>query len=351
MSSSKTQKIWIDLDNSPHVPFFRPIIKELDKQGIKVVVTARDCFQVIGLAELFGLRYKKIGRHYGEKKILKIIGTIYRSLQLLPNAIHEKPSLSVSHGSRSQLIAAFLLGIPTVVIRDYEHSKGVGFISPKWTIIPEAISNNAKSLNEERILSYPGLKEDVYVFDYRPNPEIKKKLGLRERNIVVTIRPPATEAHYHNPESEKLFIATVDFLASVKNVCLVILPRNEIKQKRFVKKRWATECKSGKIIVPDFVVNGLDLIWYSDFVISGGGTMNREAAALGVPVYSIFRGKIGAVDQYLSDSGRLTLIKSVEEIERKIKIAKRLRLENPEYGNRDTIEKITNHIVTLIEKI
>lgn len=351
MSTTKLKKIWIDFDNSPHVPFFRPIIKELDRHGFQVIVTARDCFQVCGLAELFKIPYRKIGRHYGGNKILKIIGTIFRSLQLLPIAILERPSLSVSHGSRSQLIAASLLRIPTVIIFDYEHVRGFGFLHPDWTISPEVISNKSQEIYGGRALRYPGLKEDVYITGLKPNPEIRKQLGLKDDDIVVTIRPPATEAHYHNPESDKLFIAVVEYLGVTKDVRMVILPRNEIKQTRFVKEKWAKLCGSGKIIIPEYVVNGLDLICYSDFVVSGGGTMNREAAALGVPVYSIFRGEIGDVDRYLVDSGRLTLIESVEEVKMKLRIVRRVQSDDEEYGSRSSLDKLTNNILKIFEEI
>lgn len=249
MSLRKQRKIWIDLDNSPHVPFFRPIIYELKKRGFQIIITARDCFQVCGLAELLGLPYKKIGRHYGKNKILKIIGTIFRSFQLLSTALHENPSLSVSHGSRSQLIAAFILRIPTVIIFDYEYTKGLKFLHPKWTIVPDLLSNNTEGILLVNTLTYPGLKEDVYAEDFKPNPEIKKKLKLTEKKIVVTIRPPATEAHYHNPESEKLFVAVVDLIGLINDVRIVILPRNEKKQTRFIKKKWAIWCETGKIMV------------------------------------------------------------------------------------------------------
>ena len=351
ISRKKQKKIWIDLDNSPHVPFFRPIIKELNGRGFQVTVTARDCFQVCGLADLLGLQYKKIGRHYGKNIILKIFGTLFRSLQLFPTAVYEKPSLSLSHGSRSQLITASLLKIPTVIIFDYEYTTGLNFIAPDWTITPEFVSNKTEKGFKKGTLKYPGLKEDVYVADFEPNQEVQKKLGLRENDIVATIRPPATEAHYHNPEGTKLFIAVLDFLVTIEDIRIVILPRNEIKQTRFVMKRWKQWCDLGKIIIPQFVVNGLDLIWYSDFVVSGGGTMNREAAALGVPVYSIFRGKTGAVDKYLADSGRLTLISSVEEVEENIKITKRLRPDNPEFGKRKALKEIIKSIEKIFENI
>ena len=345
------KKIWIDLDNSPHVPFFDPIIKEIKKCGVGITLTARDCFQVCGLAELFGLQYKRIGRHYGKNKILKVIGTIIRSIQLLPTALREKPAIAVSHGSRSQLIAAKMIGIPVVMIFDYEFTQGLGFIIPDWFIGPEMIPEKVNKSYKGRLLRYPGIKEDVYAPFFKPDTNILRELGVGRQHILVTIRPPATEAHYHNPESEKLFIAVVEFIIKNPDARIVILPRNEIKQTMWIKKMWAELFETGKIIIPDRVVNGLNLIWHSDFVVSGGGTMNREAAALGVPVYSIFRGKIGAVDQYLSDNGRLILLKTVDDIKEKVRIVSRDKSINFQKGNKDSLDVIVNHLTEILSKV
>ena len=129
-----------------------------------------------------------------------------------------------------------------------------------------------------------------------------------DSDLLVTLRPPATEAHYHNPEAEKLFDATMRLIEDKANLKAITLPRNA-RQKQQIQDAWPQLILSGRVIIPDEPLNGLDLIWFSDLVISGGGTMNREAAALGVPVYSIFRGKIGAVDRFLADTGRRCYLK------------------------------------------
>jgi predicted glycosyltransferase len=95
------RKIWIDLDNSPHVPFFAPIIEELERAGCSVLVTARDCFQVCELADLLHLEYRRVGHHYGKNKVLKLTGLCWRALQLLSSVVRYKPQLALSHGSRS----------------------------------------------------------------------------------------------------------------------------------------------------------------------------------------------------------------------------------------------------------
>jgi uncharacterized protein len=346
--TEKKKKIWIDLDNSPHVPFFKPILDDLHKKGYRTLLTARDCFQVCGLADLVHLKYKKIGRHYGKNVVMKVAGLLIRALQLMPTVMKEKPDLAVSHGSRSQILIASILNIPTVVIADYEFTQAVA--RPTYVIVPEMIPDNSVKGYGKSVFKYPGIKEDVYVPDFKPDPSIYRELGIREEELIVTIRPPATEAHYHNPESELLFEATINFLGKQTNTRMVILPRNEKKQTAWVKSNWSEWCDSRKIIFPEHVVDGLNLIWHSDLVISGGGTMNREAAALGVPVYSIFRGKIGAVDRYLSDNGRLTLLETVGDVQTKILLNKRDRSTKLDNSKRNALGKIMEHIERIVEE-
>jgi len=341
-------KIWIDLDNSPHVPFFVPIIEELQKRNYSIMVTARDCFQVRELADLFQLNHKLIGRHSGKSKIHKVAGLCLRALQLIPTVLKEKPDLAVSHCSRSQLIASVCLRIPSLQMGDYEFATGWAFIRPTWHMCPEVIPNSALRSDSNRTLKYPGIKEDVYVSRFVPKPGIRLQLGLREQDVVVTIRPPANEAHYHSPKTDELFEAAVEFLSKRAEVKLVALPRNE-KQAICLRKRWPELFSSGKMRIPEKVVDGLNLIWHSDLVISAGGTMNREAAALGVPVYSIFRGEIGAVDRYLSKTGRLVLIEGCEDLGTKILLGRRERPAKPPRSHTAALSYIVERIVGIAE--
>jgi predicted glycosyltransferase len=342
------KKIWIDLDNSPHVPFFAPIIEELEKRGYTLVLTARDCFQVCALANLFHLKYRCIGRHYGKNKAMKILGTMYRALQLLPIAWHEKPDLVMSHGSRSQLLAATMTQIRSLLILDYEFAKPLPGLTPTWVMFPEMIPDSAVQFDGGNMLKYPGIKEDVYVPRFRPDRSILSQLGLTAEDVVVTVRPPATEAHYHNSESEQLFQAVMELLERAHGVKAVLLPRNA-KQGETIRANWPGLFSTGKVMIPGQAVDGLNLIWHSDLVISGGGTMNREAAALGVPVYSIFRGKIGAVDRYLADAGRLILLESPENVKSHILLQRRQRLAAPETTNCPALDKIVNDVIAIIE--
>jgi predicted glycosyltransferase len=348
VQSSKGPKIiWIDLDNSPHVPFFIPIIEELEKRGYSVFLTARDAYQVVELVELHHLNCERIGRHYGKFKIMKVIGVCYRAFQLLRIARKQNLALALSHGSRAQIIAATLLRIPTVLIFDYEYTKRSRAIDPTWTMRPEVIYPDGDPHYSKRGLKYPGLKEDVYVPRLRPDPAIRSRLGVSDQELMVTVRPPASEAHYHNPKSDDLFHAAVNFLGQKPEVRMVLLPRNE-RQAVSIRNEWPELIDTGKIIIPDHVVDGLNLLWFSDLAISGGGTMNREAAALGIPVYSIFRGSLGAVDRYLSESGRLVMIENVRDLSSKIKLHRWDRPETPAKTQSKTLSVIIENLVSIL---
>jgi len=343
-----SKRVWIDLDNSPHVPFFAPIIEELERRGYPTYVTARDAYQVVELLDLHRLTCKTVGRHYGKRKVMKAAGGLYRALQLTRVALKEDLTLAVSHGSRSQLIAAAILRIPSLVIFDYEFVTRWTTIIPTWTMMPEVIFSKAASHHNERALKYPGLKENVYLARFSPDPRIRSRLGVANGHLMVTVRPPASEAHYHNPESDKLFQAVIDFLAQKPEVRAVLLPRNE-RQAGMIRNTWPELVTSGKIIIPDHVVDGLNLLWFSDLAISGGGTMNREAAALGVPVYSIFRGTIGAVDRYLTETGRLVMVEKVEDLASKIRLRRWDRPKSPVTTQTNTLSAIVDNVVSIVE--
>jgi predicted glycosyltransferase len=345
-----SKRIWIDLDNTPHVPFFLPIIREFEREGHSVIVTVRDAFQVCSLADYHGLEYRQVGRHDGANKVMKAAGTVRRAAQLLSTVLRERPHISMSHGSRPLELLSFLFRIPSMRIFDYEYSIELPFLKPALGVAPDSIEDLelAKGFRYG-LRKYRGLKEDVYAATFRPNPSIMAQLGVTADEILVTIRPPATEAHYHNPEAERLFVEAVNFLGATPDVRMVILPRTVNAQGEFVHQTWPRWCEERKIIVPERALDGLNLVWFSDLVVSGGGTMNREAAALGVPVYSIFRGKLGAVDRFLAREGRLVLIEKPEDVRSKLRLVKRNRTAEPVRAERPALTQILNAAHELME--
>lgn len=345
--STSGAKIWIDLDNTPHVPFFIPIIRELERKGHHIILTARDAFQVCELADEKSLSYIKIGRHYGKHAIFKILGLLWRSAQLATFFLPHRPDLALSHGSRSQTLYCNLRRIPTAIIADYEYAQTIPFAHPRWSIVPESVSALSFSSNTNRILHYRGIKEDVYIPEFTLNPLLNEILGLSLDEMIVTIRPPADEAHYHNPESIPLLMELMKRIGQTQSIRAVLLPRNQQQEIAF-RAEYPAWFADRKVVVPPKVVDGLSLLWFSDLVVSGGGTMNREAAALGVPVYSIFRGKMGAVDRMLVREGRLIMITSKEEVHSKIHFVKRDKTLALDNHPRPALQDIIGHIENII---
>src|SRR5271157_2274457 len=175
-SSGRHRKIWIDLDNSPHVPFFLPIMEELRKQDCELYVTARNSYQVCELLDLHNLKCKVIGRHYGKHRVLKVLGTVLRTLQLLPIVVRMRPDLAVSHGSRAQLLLGSLLKIPTILIYDYEFTQRMFTFPSLWFMTPEYVPDPVELETKDQMLKYPGLKEDVYVQHFHPDPSLRDQL-------------------------------------------------------------------------------------------------------------------------------------------------------------------------------
>jgi len=257
--------------------------------------------------------------------------------------------LAVSHGSRSQTIAAFFIRVPSVVMFDYEYANRIGFLHPTWVMAPEVIPRSDFLGPLEQSLRYPGIKEDVYVSSFRPDRSIRGALGLSDDDLVVTVRPPASEAHYHNPVADVLLREVVSYAIAEAGTRVVLVPRTT-NQNAALREEWKELIATGRIIVPERALDGLNLIWNSDLVVSGGGTMNREAAALGVPVYSIFRGTIGAVDKYLVAAGRLTLIETVADVRERIKLVRRQRSEVPANAPRPALDEILSNLLMILEK-
>ena len=278
----KPKCIWIDLENSPHVLFFRPIIKELEDRGYRLLITARDAYNVYDLLDRFEVRAHRIGRHYGKHLFMKAIGLAIRAIRLSFLVLWHRPVLAVSHVSRAQLVISSLLRIPSLAISDYEHAGGKGFSFIKVTTMmcPEAIFN-AKSIRpSETYRSYPGIKEDVYIPDFKPDHSIYEEIGLSPEDLIVTVRPPATTAHYFVEASGDVFLESMEFLLKNEEVKIVLLPRTK-DQANLCRQKWKDAFDTGRIIIPNRAVDGINLCWHSDLVVSGGGTMNREAATLG----------------------------------------------------------------------
>ena len=325
--------IWIDLDNSPHVPLFAPIIKHYRDRGVEVIVTARDHAQTIELLKLNGVDdFAVVGRHYGKSKIDKIRGLLARAKQLVSHIKKQdkENSVTVSHGSRSMVLAARWLKIPIVTMYDYEFTETRIFnIFSNRVLVPDRIPES--TLNEIGLpiykrVKYPGIKEELYIAKFQPTPNFRETLFAKHRvradRVLALLRPPATTANYHDARGEILLTAIIEQLLSSSETFTLISPRTR-EQAAEIREIIASRPDfTAPYVILDEAVDGLDLIYSADLVISGGGTMNREAALLGVPVYSIFAGRQGALDKQMESEGLITFIRDNGDLS-KIKLKRR----------------------------
>jgi uncharacterized protein len=306
--------IWFDLDNSPHVPIFRFIFKELEERNVKYFITARDFAQTKDLLQLWNIPHKPVGIHGGKSKVKKIFNTYNRSNKLR-NEIRDKDiTLAVSHGSRSQVIAAKRSGIRSILMLDYEYteSKIFNLFADKILmpgIIPESRLQEA-GFKMEKVIRYNGLKEEIYINEFHPDHDFRDKINVPGDDILITIRPPSLTGNYHDKGSEGILIECLNYFSSFDNTKIIVLSRNE-SDRKFIESNYTN---LNKLHFLDKAVDGLQLLYASDIAVSGGGTMNRESAILGTDTYSIFTGNTPYVDEFLVNEGKLNFIKNKSEV-------------------------------------
>jgi predicted glycosyltransferase len=301
-------RVWVDLTNSPHVLVLRPVIDALRARGIEVEVTARDFAQTLQLCRRLGVEHTAIGAHAGATLGGKAVGLARRSRALVRWA-RSRPrfDLALGHGSNDVTVAAAVMRIPSSTMFDYEWATvqhQVNCRLARAVVVPDAIP--AERLDRygarRKLRPYAGLKEEYYLSDFEPSRAILDELGLDPAEPIVVVRTAPDVSLYHRFENP-LFSAVLD---RVRGAQSVVLPRTPEQR--------AELATAGGFIVPEQAIDAQSLIAYADLVVSAGGTMNREAVALGTPVYTLFEGRLGAVDEKLLAEGRLRQLRSAEEL-------------------------------------
>ena len=345
---------WIDLANSPHVAFFRPIVERLRSAGHRVFLTARDFAQTRGLVERWGVDAKIIGGHGGRSRLGKLANLFSRAGALRAAAAGFGADVALSHNSYSQILAARMLGIKTITAMDFEHTPAnrLAFRLAHTVIVPEAWPpGTAERLgaSPEKIRRYDGLKEEVYLSNFVPDGaagrELESLIGssLQER-ILVVVRPPPTEAIYHRFENP-LFDRVLNRLADRDELAVIVLARNASQKELLAKRR------AQNFYFPDRPLDGPTLLYLADAMIGAGGTMNREAALLGADVYTLFAGKLCAADRLLIERGRMTDLKAAMDassdpdsaLTRALRLRK-LKEKHP-IASSKTLDRIMEHIL------
>jgi predicted glycosyltransferase len=297
-------RVWIDMTASAHVLVFRPLIELMRERGDEVEITARDYAQTLQLLELHGLTAEVIGRHGGRSRVQKARQMTHRLSALKKWAKPRDFDVALAHGSHELTLTARRLGIPSSTTFDYEFATlqhQIGCRAATKVVVPDAIP--AKRLEPygvrpPKLVQYPGLKEEYYLSDFEPDRSLLDRFGVDPARVLVVLRPPPDVSLYHR-HSNPLFPMTLEHLGRLDDVHAFVLPRTD-EQREYVRK-----LDLPSVILPEVAVDAQSLIALSDLVVSAGGTMNREAAALGVPVYTTYGGRLGGVDEELIRDGRL----------------------------------------------
>ena len=313
-------RIWVDCTAAAHPIVLRPIIERLSGAGHEVEVTAREYGQTEGILDRLGMPYTNVGRHGGAGITRKGAAVASRSTSLWRWARVRGFDLAVAHGSVDIAVVSRALGAPLVQMNDYEHAglqRRIAFRSARLVLAPDAIPVEAMEragAHRDRLFRYPGLKEDYYLADFEPDPAVFADIGLDrlgftpEANapVLVVVRPPPETSEYHadNP----LYESVIGRLGGAADAVTVAIPRTTGQAARLRDRGLPS------LVVPDRAVDAQSLIAYADLVVSAGGTMNREAVALGTPVYTIFSGRMGAVDERLIAQGRLRELVHPDEL-------------------------------------
>jgi uncharacterized protein len=298
--------VWVDCTAAAHPLVLRPLIERLEAQGHEVFVTAREYGQTVGILDRLGMDYTVVGAHGGGSRLGKVRALGGRSARLARVIWERRPQLAIAHGSVDLALVSALYRFPSVQMQDYEFARlqrQISFRQARRVLVPEAIplERLAKlGVKGEKLVRYPGLKEEYYLADFEPEPAVLDELGLDREKVLVVVRPPPETSEYH--ARNDLYAATIERLAAAPQAQAVVIPRTAA-QGAAVRARGAAN-----LVVPERAIDAQSLIAYADLVVSAGGTMNREAVALGTPVFTTFTGRMGGVDEALIADGHLQVL-------------------------------------------
>ena len=307
-------RVWFDMTAPAHPVVFRPVIECLKAAGHEVDVTARDYAQTLPLLRRLGIPFEAIGRHGGASRVRKLGALGSRTARMIAHGRNRDYRLAVAHGSNDLALAAAALRIPEVNAFDYEWATmqhQIGCRLARRVLTPDKIPPERLrryGATARKLCQYEGLKEEYYLADFEPDQRVLDDLGVDRERVLVVVRPPPDVSLYHR-RANKLFPAVLDAVGRREDVHAVVVPRTELQRQTVRALRFPS------LIVPDGAVDAQSLIALADVVVSAGGTMNREAVALGTPVYTTYGGRLGGVDEALIRAGRLRPLTDARALE------------------------------------
>jgi predicted glycosyltransferase len=304
--------IWVDCTAAAHPLVLRPVIERLEARGHEVMVTAREYGQTLGILDRLGIPYTAVGGHGGASRLGKVVALSRRSSRLARVVWRRRPQLALAHGSVDLALVCAAFRIPSAQMQDYEFAgvqRQIAFRLARRVLMPDSIPVERLEkigAKERKLFRYPGLKEEYYLADFEPDPAVLGELGLDREKVLVVVRPPPETSEYH--ARNDLYGETIRRLADRAEVQAVVIPRTE-RQGEEVRAIGASN-----LIVPARAIDAQSLIALADVVVSAGGTMNREAVALGTPVFTTFAGRMGGVDEALIAAGRLEVLTNPDQL-------------------------------------
>lgn len=307
-------RVWIDLSNSPHAPLFAPISRRLQNEGHEVLVTTRDNAQTVELAGRHWDELTVIGGRSPGGRLAKGKGMLQRIAGLAAWARASRPDVALSHNSYGQIVAARQLGIRAVTAMDYEHQPAnhLAFRLANSILLPAALRDaplRRQGATRRKVRFYDGLKEEIYLGDFEPSPQVLTEIGVQRRpgDVLVVTRTPPAGALYHR-SGNPLFGQILELACGRPEVVCVALCRHPEQRQELA----ALELEN--LILPERAIDARSLLHEADLVVGAGGTMTREAALLGVPTVSIFAGRTPAADRWLEQRGALRRLGSIADL-------------------------------------
>jgi len=308
-------RVWIDLTNTAHVLVLRPLVELLERNGHEVELTARPLSHTLELLDGWGHPYTALGTYGGASRRGKARAAASRIAQMLRFGRGREFDWALAHGSTDLPPAARALRIPNTTMLDYEWATLQHHVNCRLAsrvVAPEAIPPERLArygARPPKLIRYPGLKEEYYLYGFEPDPSVMDDLGLDPEGALCVVRTAPSYALYLRGSENRLLPRVLARLAEIGNVQTVVLART-VEQADSI----ASLGLRG-VTVPRRTVDGRSLVVFANLLISAGGTMNREAAVLGTPVFSIFEGRLAAVDEMLASQGRLRFLADPAEIE------------------------------------
>lgn len=292
-------KIWFDISNSPHINLFAHLIRELEGEGHKVIITCRPLANTIDLLDLHGFRYEIIGEHYGAKFSKKVFGYPIRVAQLVRYLRPKGIDVAISQSSFHSPVVARILGFRSIYMNDNEHAMGniPSFLAASRILVPEFLSDaNLKRqwAPLDRVRRYPGVKEGIYLWALQERLDSAVHQKQPDRRASVYVRPEPWTAQYY--KGDRNFMDAL-LLGIKEKVDVTLLPRGKAQGAHYRAEAF------GGIRIVDTALDIADIAPDCDLFVGAGGTMTREMAVLGIPTISVYQDELLDVDRYLLREG------------------------------------------------